>query len=42
MMTFVLQEGQSPLHLASFNGHLELVKTLLNAGASVTQGDKVC
>ena len=41
MMTFVLQNGQSPLYTASFNGHLDVVKTLIEAGANVNQGDKV-
>ena len=41
MMTFVLQDGWSPLHKASINGHLEIVKTLIEAGANVNQATKV-
>ena len=40
-MTFVLQNGWSPLYIASFNGHLDVVKTLIEAGASVNQTNKV-
>ena len=41
MMTFVLQNGWSPLHLASEKGHLDIVKTLIEAGANVNQANKV-
>eukprot|EP00731_Ephydatia_muelleri_P034272 Em0053g18a len=37
MMTFVLQNGWSPLNAASRNGHLGVVKTLLEAGANINQ-----
>eukprot|EP00731_Ephydatia_muelleri_P013569 Em0007g879a len=37
MMTFVLQNGWSPLNAASDNGHLDVVKTLLEAGANINQ-----
>ena len=40
-MTFVLQDGQSPLYVASGCGHLQVVKALLDAGANVNQGEKV-
>eukprot|EP00731_Ephydatia_muelleri_P033508 Em0031g16a len=40
MMTFVLQNGCSPLYGASCNGHLDVVKTLLEAGANINQADK--
>ena len=41
MMTFVLQDGWSPLHIASFNGHLDIVRALIEAGASISQANKV-
>ena len=41
-MTFVLQDGNSPLYIATSNAHLEVVKALLVAGADANQGDKVC
>ena len=31
----------SPLMIALDNGHLDVVKTLIEAGANVNQGDKV-
>ena len=41
MMTFVLQDGQSPLHAASEKGHFDIVRTLIEAGANVNQATKV-
>ena len=41
MMTFVLQDGCSPLYAASCNGHLDVVKSLLEAGANINQAAKV-
>ena len=41
MMTFVLQDGCSPLHAASFKGHFDIVKTLIEAGANINQATKV-
>ena len=41
MMIFVLQDGCSPLMVASEKGHLDVVKTLIEAGADVTQINKV-
>ena len=41
MMIFVLQSGWSPLIWASLRGHLDVVKTLIEAGANVNQTDKV-
>ena len=41
MMTFVLQDGWSPLYIASSKGDLDIVKTFIEAGASVNQADKV-
>ena len=41
MMTFVLQNGWSPLHVASFYGHLDIVRALTEAGANISQATKV-
>ena len=41
IMTFVLQGGWSSLHEASFQGHLDIVKTLIKAGANVNQTSEV-
>ena len=41
MQTFVLQAGQSPLYVSCFNGHLDVVKILTEAGANINQADKV-
>ena len=41
MMSFVLQDGCSPLYIASFYGHLEVMKTLIEAGANINQANKV-
>ena len=41
MMTFVLQTDWSPLHSAGFNGHLDIVRALIEAGASISQTNKV-
>ena len=41
MMTFVLQGGWSPLHAASYTGILDIVKTLIEAGANVNQATEV-
>ena len=41
MMTFVLQDGWSPLIIASLHGHLDVVKTLLEAGANINHAEKV-
>ena len=40
-MIFVLQDGWSPLIVASNAGHLDVVKTLIEAGANVNQTTKV-
>ena len=32
----------SPLQIASINGQLDVVQTLIEAGANVNQADKVC
>ena len=41
MMIFVLQDGVSSLMTASNKGHLDVVKTLIEAGANVNHTDKV-
>ena len=41
MQTFVLQNGRSPLYTSSCNGHLDVVKALIKAGADINQADKV-
>ena len=41
LMGFVLQDGWSPLHMASQEGHLDVVKALLAARANINQADKV-
>ena len=40
-MGFVLQIGVTPLVAASHNGHLEIVKSLIEAGANVNHTTKV-
>ena len=41
MQTFVLQNDRSPLFTSCLNGHLDVVKTLIEAGANIDQADKV-
>ena len=41
MMGFVLQDGGTPLVAASQNGHLEIMKSLIEAGANVNHTTKV-
>ena len=41
MMGFVFQDGWTPLVSASQNGHLEIVKSLVEAGANVNHTTKV-
>ena len=38
---FVLQDGWPPLGVASQNGHLEIVKSLIKAGSNVNHTTKV-
>ena len=40
-MIFLLQDGLSPLMIAISKGHLDVVKTLIEAGANVNQTNKV-
>ena len=40
-MVYVFQGCWSPLQIAIFNGHLDVVKTLIEAGANVNHTDKV-
>ena len=41
MMRFVLQNGLTPLDIASHHGHYETVKSLIEAGANVNHTAKV-
>ena len=41
MQTFILQDGRSPLYASSSRGDLEIVKTLIEAGANINQANKV-
>ena len=41
MLTFVFQDGWSPLKISSFKGHLAVVKALIKSGANINQADKV-
>ena len=41
VVLFVLQDDWSPLYLASGGGYLEIMKTLIEAGANVNQATKV-
>ena len=41
MMGFVLQNGATPLVFASQNGHVEIVKSLIDAGTNVNHTTKV-
>ena len=40
-MGFVLQDGCSPLHIASQKGYLDVMKTLMEAGANINHSSKV-
>ena len=41
MMGFILQEDACSLAAASYYGHLDVVKTLIEAGANINQADEV-
>ena len=36
-----LQDGQTPLHRAAENGHIEVVRHLVSSGADVNKADEV-
>ena len=38
---FLIQHGETPLHLAAWNGCLEVVTKLLDSGAEVDMKDNV-
>jgi ankyrin repeat protein len=38
---YLLQNGRTLLHVASYNGNKEIVEILLDSGAVVDKGDKV-
>ena len=41
VMSFLSQNGVSPVMAATYHGHLDAVKALIEAGANVNQADKV-
>ena len=41
MPTIVLHNGWSPLKTSNFNGHRDVVKAQIKAGANINQADKV-
>jgi ankyrin repeat protein len=41
MIAFVFQDGWSPLMAASWKGHVEVVKSLIDAGANISHSNKV-
>ena len=40
-LVMILQNGENPLGTASCGGHLDIVKSLIEEGANVNQGDEV-
>lgn len=40
-MLFIFQFQRTALHKASFKGHVEVMRKLLEAGAAIEQKDKV-
>ena len=41
MQSFVLQDGPSQLYITCYNGHLDVVKTLIEAGANINLANEV-
>lgn len=41
LVMFYLQDGWSPLYTASLNGHIDVVESLIAAGANVNEATKV-
>ena len=42
IMICLMQNGATPLHIASQEGHLEVVNLLVSHGANLDKSDKVC
>ena len=41
MICYFLQDGDTPIHLASSGGHVEVVEKLISSGADVNVVNKV-
>ena len=41
IITLVFQDGRSPLPIASYNGHLDIVRAFIGGGANISPADKV-
>ena len=41
MICYFLQNGDTPIHLASIHGYVQVVKKLINSGAYVNVVDEV-
>lgn len=42
IMLLIIQDGNTPLHLASYNGFKELVQKLKRKGATIVVKNEVC